>query len=258
MQPVRALDAGDDAGELGRMALRTSRNRRVRLRDSTAAGIDHVDTREHAAAQVGMGRVDARVEQRDRDAGAVETRNLEIGNRRRQHAALLGGLRRICDPHRVDAHDLAVAIEQRGGRGIQTGREAVDHAGIAVLGGDPRPDRSEPGEELLLLRDGSSRPRAHLRFRRSSSSASHPRRQRRRPEQDDVALRRRDGRAHPENALPTRLVDGLRRLPSCALPPATPSVSATTAVANVDRRLRNGRIRIEVTVTRVWKRLDVP
>ena len=176
VQAVRTLGPGDDPGELGRVALRPTRNRRVRLRDSAAAGVDDVDAREHAAAQVGMGRIDARVEQRDRDAGAVETRDLEIGDRRRKHAALrLGGLRWIGDPHRVDAHDLAVAIEQRSGRGIQTGREAVEHACVAVLGSDPRPDRSEPREELLLLRDRSGRPRAHLRLRRSSSSRPHPR-----------------------------------------------------------------------------------
>ena len=96
--------------------------------------------------------------------------------------------------------------------GIETSREAVEYARVAVLGSDPRTDGGEPREELLLLRDGGGRPRAHLLLRRPSSRAAHARRQRRGPEQHDVALRGRDGSAHAENALPTRLVDRLRRL----------------------------------------------
>ena len=43
VQAVRALGTGDDPGELGRMSLGSSRNRRMRLRDSAAARRDHVD-----------------------------------------------------------------------------------------------------------------------------------------------------------------------------------------------------------------------
>ena len=59
----------------------------MRLGDPAAPGVDDVDAREDAPAQIGMRRIDAGVEKRDRHAGAVEPCDLEIGDRRRQHAA---------------------------------------------------------------------------------------------------------------------------------------------------------------------------
>ena len=87
--------------------------------------------------------VDARVEQRNGDARAVEPVDLEVGDGSRQHAALarLGRLRRICDPHGIDPHDLAVVLEERGRRRVEPRRESVDHARVAVLGRNPRANR---------------------------------------------------------------------------------------------------------------------
>jgi hypothetical protein len=170
VETVGTLGAGDDPGELGRVPLRPARDRRVRLCDPAAAGADHVDAREDAAAQVRMRRIDARVEERNRDAGAVETGDLQVGDRRGKHAAAvrLRGLRRVRDTHRVDPLDLAVVIEQCGGRGVETRREPVEHARVAVLGSDPCADGSEPREELLLQRDGRCGPGTHLLLRRAS------------------------------------------------------------------------------------------
>ena len=166
-----------------------------------------------ATPEVRMRGVDARVEQRDGDARAVETVDLEVGDGRRQHAsARLGRLRRVRDPHRVDPRDLAVALEEGRRRRVEPRREPVDHARVAVLGRDPRADRREPCEELLLLCDGRGRPRAHLLLGHAPAGRADTRRERRRSQQDDVALRRRHGRANAENALPARLVDRLRRL----------------------------------------------
>ena len=88
--PVRA---GDDPGELGPVPLRTARNRRMRLGDAAAPRGDHVDARTDALPEVGMREIDARVEQRDRDAAPVEAGNLEPAARADGgHAQRLGRL----------------------------------------------------------------------------------------------------------------------------------------------------------------------
>ena len=142
------------------MPLRPTRDRRVRLRNPAAAGVDDVDAREDAAAKVRMRRVDARVEERDRHSRAVETRDLQVGDRGGKDAAAvrLRGLRGVGDAHRVDPLDLAVMFEQGGRRRVETRREAVEHARVAVLGSDPRPDGREPREELLLQGDSRRGP----------------------------------------------------------------------------------------------------
>ena len=63
-------------------------------------------------------------------------------------------------------------------------------------------------------------------------------------EEHDVALRRRDGGAHAEHALPARLVDGLRRLLLRARS-ATPSARATTARSRSASGASERRIGIE-------------
>ena len=74
-----------------------------------------------------MRRIDAGVEERDGDPGAVEAGDLEVGDGdgRTPPSSDSERLRRICDPDRVDADDLAVvdrAARARSGRGAPRSR----------------------------------------------------------------------------------------------------------------------------------------
>ena len=156
--------------------------------------------------------IDARVQERDRHAGAVETRDLEVGDGRGEHASGLRGLRRVGDADRVDAHHLAIGVEERERRRVEARGEPVDDARVPVLRRDPRADSREAREELVLLRDSHGRPRTHLLLRCFPSCSAHLRGERRRLQEDDVALRGGDGRPDAEHALPAGLVDRRRRL----------------------------------------------
>ncbi len=154
--------------------------------------------------------VDARIEQRDDDAASVETRDLEARDRCGQRSGeperrVVG--RRVRNPYGIDAHDLAVAVEERERGRIQSSGKRVQDADVAMLGRHLGSTRRDPPEELLLRADGSCRPRAHLGLRGPTARCLHARGKRRRAEDDDVPLRRRDGRAHAEHSLPARLVD---------------------------------------------------
>ena len=83
VQAVGSFRPRDDPGELRGMALRSPGDGRVRLRNSTAPRVEDVDTRQDATAEVRMGRIDPRVEQRHGHAGAVEAGHLRGPRRRR-------------------------------------------------------------------------------------------------------------------------------------------------------------------------------
>ena len=78
-QAARAVRADEDAGELRPVPLELRAVLRVRARGRVAAAFEHVDARKHAAVEVGMRRVDAGVEQRDRDAVTVEAGHADVG-----------------------------------------------------------------------------------------------------------------------------------------------------------------------------------
>ena len=94
------------------MTLRAPGNRRVRLGDATAARIQNVDAGEHAAPEIRMRGIDAGVEECHGHAGSIEARDLEVGDRSGQYAAVLRGLCRIRDPDGEDPRDLAVVVEK--------------------------------------------------------------------------------------------------------------------------------------------------
>ena len=54
VEPIGPFGSRDDARELGAVALGPARDRRMRLRDPSTAGVDDVDAREHAPPQVRM------------------------------------------------------------------------------------------------------------------------------------------------------------------------------------------------------------
>jgi len=84
----------------------------ARARAGIVVGIDHVLTRADPTEQIGMGRLDAGVEQGNRYATAVEAREVDVRLHARagSEAPVLDHLRRergrIGDPDRVDARDL--------------------------------------------------------------------------------------------------------------------------------------------------------
>ena len=207
VEPSRAIRPGDDPCELGAMALGPAGNRRMRLCDATAPGVDDIDARENAAAEVGVRRVDSGVEQRDGHAGAVETRDLQIRDRRRQDSTRLVGLGWVCDPHRKHADDLSIVVEKCERRRVESRREPVDHPGVPVLGRNSRTRSGQAGEELLLLADGGSCPRAHVSLCRLAARNAYALGERGRVEENDVPLCSRDRRAHSEHPLPAGLVD---------------------------------------------------
>ncbi len=220
VQAARPFRPGDDAGELGRMSLGASGDRGMGLRDPTASGVDHVDARDDALPQIGMRRVDSGVEKGDRDPRAVEPCDLEIRDGGRQHSAVarLTRLRRVRDADRIDPQHLTVGVEERQRGRIEAGGKPVDDARVAVLWRDPRADRGQPCEELLLLRDLGRRPGSSLLLGGAAPCRPDLLRERSRLEQHDVALRGGHRSAHSEHALPTRLVDRRRgrllRVPS--------------------------------------------
>ena len=69
------------------------------------------------------------VEARERDRRERPTSSRRGGRRDR---------RRVGDPHRVDAGDLRVVLEQRDRARVEHGREAVEDARVAVVGADGR------------------------------------------------------------------------------------------------------------------------
>ena len=74
----RAARADEDAGELGSVPLELGLVVGVRRGEREVAPADDVDAVLDAAAQIGLRAVDARVEQRDRDASPVEARQRDV------------------------------------------------------------------------------------------------------------------------------------------------------------------------------------
>ena len=233
----------------------------MRLRDPTAPRIDDVDARKTRCREVRVRRVDARCR------AARRSRPCRRDPRSRGRPTTDGSTpstRRPAPDRRSEPGRRLTTSRSRSRSaadvGIQSRREPVDDARVAVLGRDPRPDRSQAGEELLLLRDGGGRPRAHL----APPSLDRRRRGRARRATAAGAGRRSAAPSRRPRALPSTPCQPASSTDcsggSCARPPATPRASATTAVATATSQagLRDGRVRIEVTVPRVWKRLDVP
>ncbi len=77
MEAGRPADADHEPCHPGPVALRPSRLGRVLLRRRVAVRVEDVDPVEQPALEVRVAQVDARVELRDRHAGAVEAGDLE-------------------------------------------------------------------------------------------------------------------------------------------------------------------------------------
>ena len=166
-----------------------------------------------------LGPVDARVEQRDRDAAAVEPRQHDLRAMRSAACKLVlrqqlgrdrGG---VSDPHRVNAGDLPLPLEERDGLRVECGGKAVDDPRVVVIDPHLDPVLSERGQDLLLRREGGRRPLPLLRVGRAAAGASDSLRERRRLEHDDHALTDVDPRpGAARKPAPGRRGRGERRL----------------------------------------------
>ena len=182
--------------------------------------------------EVRVRRVDAGVEQRDGHAGAVETRDLEVRDRRRRSTPPASArLRRVRDPHREDARDLAIVVEQRERRRVEARREAVDapsRTGTRARSARRRPPGARGTAPAAPRR---RRPRAHLRLGRLAAAATRTR------AASEGGFRRttyrcavETARTHAEHSLPARLVDRrARRLLRTRAEPPTRRASGATA-----------------------------
>ncbi len=111
--------ADEQAGHLGPVTLELARVVGPRPRERARIAARDVDPAQHAAAQIRHGRVDTRVEERNRHASAVETGHADV--------RLMTGLRPIVGPsqnlrrdrrgirdtYRVDAGDVLVRLDDR-------------------------------------------------------------------------------------------------------------------------------------------------
>ena len=242
--------------DLGRIA-GADRGERARI------PADHVDPAEHAPAEVGHRRIDAGVEQRDRDAAAVQTGNVDPGPMpgcgpeigAREHTR--GDRRRIRDPHRIDPGDVRVALEQRDGAGVDDGREAVEDAGEAVVGVQRDPLPRKAGDETPLGRERGRRPPALLlRGGRAARGAT-------RCASDGVfrttITRAPSATRGREPTSPRQVAAAGAETGACPalLPPAASSAAVAIAVRSARITARRGSargVRIEAKITRVRDR----
>ena len=210
VQSTGPVGAGHDPGELRPVPLRPPRDRRMGLCDRAAAGSDDVDAGHDARTEERVRLVDTRVEERDDDSAAVDSRHSQPrhgrGNGDRDSGADVGG-RGVRDAHGVDRHHLAVALEQLERRRVEPGGDGVQDPDVAVFGGDLSAARRHPPQELLLRAPGGRGPTPHLHVRRRPALRTHAGRQGGATQDHDVALSGRDIGADPEHALPPRLVD---------------------------------------------------
>ena len=143
---------------------------RVLLRVGVAPGLEHVQAGQEAPLQERVARVDAGVEQRDRDAGAIDARERDLDPSsapRREHVGLedrtvLRHGRRV---RRADGeHPLhrRVSLERGQEPGIEGRREPVQHAHVGLLGLDRDAAEGEPCDRPLLGVARGRRPGPHL------------------------------------------------------------------------------------------------
>ncbi len=159
-QAAGAAVPGDDARELGSVPLGPPGDGWVRPCGRVASGIDDVDPGKEAATDVRMAEIDAGVEQGDRDPRAVEPRQHDAlpmqpgGGDDVDHARLAPERRRVGRPHRVDAGDERIALQQRDRVGVKGGREPVENAEVRMLGLHRRTTERKPREHDPLRRSG--------------------------------------------------------------------------------------------------------
>ena len=128
------LGAGDDARELGAVALETRGVVGIGVGSGVAVTVDHVTTLDHLADEEGVVALDPRIEQRDGDTVSVEARQRHpqavagAGG----HALPLDHLRRlrggVRHADRVHARDLGHALEQPEHLWVDRRREPGDDA----------------------------------------------------------------------------------------------------------------------------------
>ncbi len=141
-----------------------------------------------------MRRLDAGVEEGDRDAAAVETRKEDVrpDARPRSEATLLDHRRgergRIGDPDRVDARHLRRMLEERDRARVEGCGEAGEHSRVAKLGLDLHALLGEPRDEEVVGCQRGRRPLPFLSFGRPPARGSHAVGERRAVQDDDHAL----------------------------------------------------------------------
>ncbi len=116
--PVRPFGpplAHDESGHRRAVRIEDARVARLRSRSNVPVPVHEVEALEDAAAQIGMGAVDACVEQRDRDPGSVEARQRHPRARRAPlaHVGPEGSGSRVHRADRVDAGDPRRALDLR-------------------------------------------------------------------------------------------------------------------------------------------------
>jgi hypothetical protein len=144
--------ADDHSGQLRAMTLELSRVVGLRRGGGRAAlGVaEQVDAAANLADEVRVPRVDARVEERDRNAASVEAGQDEVGSppaTRREGRALelrLGNRRRVGGADGVNAAHVRCPFDERDRPRVERGREPVDHARVRELGRDAHPLQVEP------------------------------------------------------------------------------------------------------------------
>jgi hypothetical protein len=155
-------------------------------------------------------RVDAGVQQRDRDA-----RPVVAGDARHRPASCLepelvplewlcrGGCR-IGDANGVDADDVLVAFEQRERARVEHGGEAVQRPRVDEVRDDLHALLREPRRDLLLACEGGRSPRPHLALGRLPARAPYTFGQRRVAQDDDRPLADGNGGAVAVDESPPR------------------------------------------------------
>ena len=177
-----------------------------------------------------MHEIDARVEQRHRDACAREAGNADVGPPAAGNAAEVvdaAGIDRGRDrrPHGEHSLHVGVADSDRERAGIERRREAVEHAVVRVLGLDRSALEREPREHLALRRPRGGRPGALLLLGGDAACRGDTAREGRLREDDDPAATE------------------LRRGPVAeqALPPGRGSLGLVGAARTRDEQQRSDR-----------------
>ena len=212
VDPGRPADTRDEAGELCPVALRAARLGRVLLRGRVAPRVDHVEPRQQPPLQERVPRVDAGVEQRDRDAGAVEPRQLDLGPTtapRGEHVgledrAVRGDRRWIGSPDGEHALDGRVTLQRGEQPRVERGGEAVQDADVRLLGLHRDAAERETRDRAVLRVAGGGRPDTHLQLAGAASHRPNTVGERRRAQDDDPAapeLRERTASQQPLPAL---------------------------------------------------------
>ena len=172
----------------------------MRPSNGAAFRVEHVGSVEKPVPDVGMGDVDAGVEQRDRDPAPVEAGN--PGLLRSPSAARLERLAaqlirrergRIGRTDGIHARHVTVALEQRERPAVDRGREAVEGARVDEVGDELDPLARQPRRDLLLACEGGRRPAAHRRLGCMAARLGHAIGERRILEDDDHPLADGDG-----------------------------------------------------------------